>query len=84
MPLPNSGIPFMPKTSLTTEEQTLYLVQKDKYVIEAIVKSQGVPYCDTFDIRMRKTVSKTEERTSLSIQTALRCLFNSSSTSTKT
>lgn len=35
-----------------------------------VVKSQGVPYCDTFDIRMRKTVSKAEERTSISMQIA--------------
>jgi hypothetical protein len=56
VPLPNSGIPFMPKTSYTTEEQTLYILNKDKFIIELIVKSQGVPYCDTFDIRMKKTV----------------------------
>lgn len=50
----------MPKSSLTTEDQTLFIFSKDKYIIELIIKNQGVPYCDAFDIRMKKTVERAD------------------------
>ena len=45
VPLPPSGIPFMPKTSLTTEDQTMHLLTGNKVVIESVIRSKGVPYC---------------------------------------
>ena len=56
VPLPPSGIPFMPKESLTFEEQTMHLINRDIVVIEYIVKSSGVPYCDAFDVRFKRVI----------------------------
>lgn len=50
----------MPKSSFTTEDQSLFIINKDKYVIEMIVKSNGVPYCDAFDLRMKKTLERAD------------------------
>lgn len=56
IPLPPSNIPFMPKVSLTNEEHTLAVLNRNKFVFDSIVKNQGIPYCDSFDLRMRRTV----------------------------
>lgn len=55
-PLPSSPIPFMPKTSLTKEEHTLFLMSKNKVVIESVIMSTGVPYSDTFDVRIKRVI----------------------------
>ena len=56
VPLPPSGIPFMPKTSLTNEEQKMHLLTGNKVVIESITCSKGVPYCETFDVRLKRVL----------------------------
>jgi len=56
VPLPSSGIPFMPKTSLTVEDHSLFIISKNKFVLESIIKNNGIPYCDSFDIRIKRTV----------------------------
>ncbi len=56
VPLPPSGIPFMPKCAATTEDQTMYLINKDKVVIETLVKNSGIPYCDTYNLIIKKVI----------------------------
>ncbi len=46
----------MPKVSLTYEDHSLFIINKDKAVLEIIIKNTGVPYCDSFDIRMRRII----------------------------
>ena len=60
VPLPASNIPFMPKSALTLEEHSLYLLNKNKYIMEAVVKTAGIPYCDAYDLRIKKTVVQQE------------------------
>jgi hypothetical protein len=61
VPVANSGIPFMPKTSKIVESFTLHLISKDKYVIFTTCKSHGVPYCDDFLIHYRREVESVSE-----------------------
>ena len=58
VPVANSGVPFMPKQAKSDEENTLYIVSKDKYIIESIIQNSGVPYADTFNIRMKNIIEK--------------------------
>ena len=46
----------MPKNAKSEETQTLYLISKDKYILESIIQNSGVPYSDTFNLRILKTV----------------------------
>jgi hypothetical protein len=34
----------------------LYFFSKDKYVIESVIQNSGVPYSDTFNIRIKKVI----------------------------
>lgn len=61
IPLPPSGIPFMPKVSLTTEEQLMFLINGGKVVIESIIKNSGVPYCEAFDVRLKRVIESSGE-----------------------
>jgi hypothetical protein len=56
IPLPPSNIPFMPKLAPTIEDQTMFLINKDKVVIESIVKNTGIPYCDSYQLRMKRVI----------------------------
>ena len=46
----------MPKVSLTTETQTMFIMSKDLVVIETVVKNSGVPYCEAFDVRLKRVI----------------------------
>lgn len=59
VPVPNSGVPFMPKQAKSNENLTLYIYSKDKYVLESVIQNSGVPYSDTFNLRMRKIIETT-------------------------
>ena len=37
VPIANTGVPFVPKTAKATETQTIYLISKDKWIIEAVL-----------------------------------------------
>lgn len=39
----------------------MFLMSKDKVVIETVVTSAGVPYCDTFDVRLKKVILSSGE-----------------------
>lgn len=39
----------------------MYLMSKDKVVIETVVNSSGVPYSDTFDVRLKKVIVNSGE-----------------------
>jgi hypothetical protein len=65
VPVVNSGIPFMPKSSKVFESMTVHLYSKDKYVMFTSVQSKGVPYCDDFEIHYKKVVESAGEGKSL-------------------
>jgi len=46
----------MPKVSLTNETHSLFIFSKDKAVLEMVIKNYGVPYCDSFDVRIRRII----------------------------
>lgn len=69
VPLPSSPIPFMPKFANTTEEQTLFILDHNRAVIESIMVNSGVPYSDTFDLRMKRTLTQTEDSNRFATQT---------------
>jgi hypothetical protein len=56
VPIINSGVPFMPKHAKSDERVSLFFISKDKYIIETTIQNSGVPYSDTFNIRMQKIV----------------------------
>jgi len=60
VPVTNTGIPFMPKTSAIEERITVYFYSKDKIIFEIDYKSFGVPYCDYFLLNFRKEIITTE------------------------
>lgn len=45
----------MPKQAKSCERISLYWISKDKYIIESTIQNSGVPYSDTFNIKMQKT-----------------------------
>jgi hypothetical protein len=49
----------MPKQAKSNENLTLYIYSKDKYVLESVIQNSGVPYSDTFNLRMRKIIETT-------------------------
>ena len=61
VPVANSGVPFMPKQAKSNEEQTLFLYSKNKYVVESVIQNSGVPYADSFNLRLQKVVETTAE-----------------------
>lgn len=46
----------MPKEAKSREVQKLFLISKDKYIIESYVQSSGAPYADSFHVNTRKIV----------------------------
>jgi hypothetical protein len=70
VPIPSSGVPFMPKEAKSHETVSLFWLSKDKYIIESTIQNSGVPYSDTFNIKMQKTFETVEESTFPSIQTS--------------
>jgi hypothetical protein len=45
----------------------MFLINKDKVVIESTVTNTGVPYCDAFDVRIKKIIETAEESKDLLI-----------------
>jgi hypothetical protein len=56
VPVANTGVPFMPKQAKSEETQILYIVSKDKFILESTIQNSGVPYSDTFNLKMLKVV----------------------------
>ena len=56
VPVANTGVPFMPKQAKSEETHILYIVSKDKFILESTIQNSGVPYSDTFNLKMLKVV----------------------------
>lgn len=63
VPISAAGVPFMPKAARSDETQSLYFVSKNKYIVESIIQNSGAPYTDSFNIRLKRTISSTQEST---------------------
>ena len=77
VPISNSGVPFMPKFAKSEETVSLYIYSKDKYVIESTIQNSGVPYADTFNLRLRKVFQTSGEgmNSIIKINAECRALF---------
>ena len=49
-PVRNTGIPFMPKTCLVKEEQKIYWFSDKEFSLNTEVRSEKIPYSDSFYI----------------------------------
>lgn len=63
----------MPKSSYTTEDQTMYLMSGDKVVIESVIKNSKIPYCEAFDVRLKRVIESAGERKQLFMQILSKC-----------
>lgn len=61
VPVPNSGIPFMPKAAKARENQYLYIISKHKWVMDTELENSGVPYADCFKVYYRTTCESTPD-----------------------
>ena len=61
VPVANSGVPFMPKQAKSEETQTLFIISKDEYVIESTIQNSGVPYAETFNLKLKRVVTSVNE-----------------------
>ena len=56
VPVANTGVPFMPKQAKSEETQTLYIISANKFLVESSVQNSGVPYSETFNLKLLKKV----------------------------
>lgn len=55
------GVPFMPKTALSLEYQTLYFFSKHKFVIYSNFETRNAPYVDSFRLELKTTVTSNDD-----------------------
>jgi hypothetical protein len=63
----------MPKHAKSEERQTLFFLSADHFIVESVIQNSGVPYADSFNIRIRKEVQTTDPDT---VKLTVRCFIN--------
>ncbi|CAK57382.1 unnamed protein product (macronuclear) [Paramecium tetraurelia] len=60
-PLPKSSIPFMPTKCDCKEQQKIYFINQDFFILDLIVKTYKVPYAESFQVLVRYKCTQTEK-----------------------